>query len=64
MLTEAEKRERARGVSVWLIGLNPDVLAMVRRSSLGKALGPERMHFSLEVAVARFLEASGKEAPG
>jgi len=64
MLVEAEKRLRERGVAIWLIGLNPDVLEVVQRSPLGKALGRERMHFSLEVAVARFLEASGREVPG
>jgi len=64
MLVEAEKRLRERGVAIWLIGLNPDVLEVVQRSPLGKALGRERMHFSLEVAVARFLEASGREGPG
>ena len=55
MVTEGEKRQRARGVSLWLVGLNPDVLAMVKRSPLGEVLGRERMHFNLEVAVARYL---------
>ncbi len=55
MLTEGEKRQRERGVSLWLVGLNPDVLAMVQRSSLGEVLGRERMHFNLEVAVAKYL---------
>ncbi len=54
MLTEGEKRQRARGVSLWLVGLNPEVLAMVQRSSLGEILGRERMHFNLEVAVATY----------
>jgi high affinity sulfate transporter 1 len=58
MLTEGEKRQRERGVSLWLVGLNPDVLAMVQRSSLGEVLGRERMHFNLEVAVARYLASS------
>jgi anti-anti-sigma factor len=54
MLTEAEKRARERGVSLWLVGLNPEVLAMVQRSSLGMVLGREGMHFNLEMAVARY----------
>jgi len=54
MLTEGEKRQRERGVSLWLVGLNPDVLAMVQRSPLGETLGRERMHFNLEVAVAKY----------
>ena len=57
MLTEAEKRHRDLGVAVWLVGLNPEVLATVRRSSLGEALGRERMIFNLEMAVAKYLEA-------
>jgi SulP family sulfate permease len=52
MLIEAEQRERQRGVSVWLVGLNPNVLSVIQRSSLGEILGRERMHFNLEVAVA------------
>jgi len=55
MLIEAEKRGRERGTSLWLVGLNPDVLAMVQRSPLAQALGREGMHFNLEVAVAKFL---------
>ena len=55
MLTEGEKRLRALGVSLWLVGLNPDVLNMVQRSPLGEILGRERMHFNLEVAVAKYL---------
>jgi anti-anti-sigma regulatory factor len=55
MVTEGEKRQRERGVSLWLVGLNPDVLAMVQRSPLGETLGRERMHFNLEVAVAKYL---------
>ena len=60
MLTEGEKRQRERGVSLWLVGLNPEVLAMVQRSSLGKALGREQMHFNLEVAVAKYLGSTSK----
>ena len=59
MLIEAEKRGRERGVSLWLVGLNPQVLAMVQRSSLGEVLGRGEMHFNLEVAVAKHLAAGG-----
>jgi sulfate permease, SulP family len=61
MLIEAEKRERERGVSVWLVGLNPDVLSVIQRSGLGKVLGRERMHFNLELAVAKYLAAPVSE---
>ena len=54
MLTEAQKRERAHGISLWLVGLNPGVLTVVQRSPLGQALGREAMHFNLELAVAKY----------
>jgi high affinity sulfate transporter 1 len=60
MLTEAEKRMRERGVSVWLVGLNPAVLGVIQRSALGKRLGREGMHFTLEVAVAKYQAAAGR----
>jgi SulP family sulfate permease len=60
MLTEGERRQRERGVSLWLVGLNPGVLQMVQRSLLGTALGFERMQFSLELAVARYLQQSAR----
>jgi len=55
MLIEGEKKYRERGISLWLVGLNPKVLAMVQRSSLGETLGRARMHFTLEVAVEKYL---------
>ncbi len=58
MLIEAEKRMRERDVSMWLIGLNPDVLSVIQKSSLGKILGRQQMHFSLEMAVAKYLAST------
>jgi len=55
MLTEAEKRFREEhGVMLWLVGLNPGVLAMVRRSPLGETLGHDRMFFNMGHAVAKY----------
>lgn len=54
MLTEAEQRNRERGIDLWLVGLTPEVLAVVRRSPLGQALGDERMFFNLDDAVTRY----------
>jgi MFS superfamily sulfate permease-like transporter len=54
MLTEAEKRNRERGLTLWLVGLAPSVLATVLRSPLGVTLGRDRMFFNLEQAVARY----------
>ena len=54
MLTEAEKRQRAAGVQLWLVGLSPEVLAIIQRSSLGAFLGRERLLFDLETAVRNY----------
>jgi high affinity sulfate transporter 1 len=53
-LIEAEKRLRETGVSLWLVGLTPEVRAIIQRSSLEKTLGRERMHFNLEIAVQKY----------
>lgn len=63
-LTEAEKRYRENGVLLWLVGLNPGVLAVVRRSPLGEVLGDDRMFFNLEQAVARYLALPPQDRPG
>ena len=57
MLEEGQARMRERGISVWLVGLTPDVLAAIRRSPFGQAVGQERMFFNLEQAVAKHLAA-------
>ena len=54
MLIAGEKRHREAGVMVWLAGLSPDVHAVVQRSPLGEALGPERVLLNLEIAVERY----------
>jgi len=63
MLTEAEKRQQERGISLWLVGLNPGVLEVIQRSSLGPTLGRDRMHFNVEVAVARYLRVAPDSTP-
>jgi len=54
MLIEAERRQRAAGITLWLVGLNPQVYAVIQRSPLGEILGHERMMFDLEIAVDRY----------
>lgn len=56
MLTEAEKRLSNEGTSVWLAGLNTEVLNVINRSDLGKKLGRERMYFNIELAVKKYQE--------
>jgi MFS superfamily sulfate permease-like transporter len=54
MLTEVEATLRANGTVMWLVGLNPGVLTMIRHSPLGQTLGHERMFFNLEQAVTSY----------
>ncbi|MGD9783028.1 MAG: SulP family inorganic anion transporter, partial [Kiritimatiellia bacterium] len=51
MLTEAQQMQQERGVELWLAALNPDLLKMIERAPLGKALGHERMFFNLTKAL-------------
>ncbi len=53
-LMDGEKRATDRGAVLWLVGLNPGVLEMVRHAGLDQRFGPERMLFNAREAVARF----------
>ena len=57
-LMEGEKRATERGVMVWLVGLNPGVLAVVRNAGLDQSLGRERMLFNARVAIERYQRLS------
>ena len=63
-LIEGEQRLRAAGVTVWLVSLTPAVLEVVQKSGLADTLGPDRMHFNLESAVAAYLGGAGRKAQG
>ena len=54
MLIEAEQRLREAGVTLWLVGLNPEVYAMIQRSALAATLGTERLMFDCEIALDRY----------
>lgn len=58
MLVDGERRWREQGVLLWLVGLNPQVLAAVQRSALGEILGRDRLLFNLEAAIGRYLAVS------
>ena len=60
-LIEAEATLAASGVTLWLAALNPEVLAVVQRSTLGTTLGRERLFFNLETAVTRHARLRGEE---
>jgi sulfate permease, SulP family len=66
MLVEGEKRMSDRGFTVWLVGLNPGVLEMVRNVGLYERLGRERMLFDARAAIARYQAmqaARGEDQP-
>lgn len=56
MLTEGEKRQRERGVLLWLVAMNPRVLEVIQRSPLGEAIGDDAMLFNLEMTVDKYLD--------
>jgi high affinity sulfate transporter 1 len=53
-LLEGEKRATERGVVVWLAGLNPGVLEVVRHAGLDQRLGRERLLFNAREAIERY----------
>ena len=59
LLIEAERSTPARGIELWLVGLNPGVLEVVRRSGLAERLGRERLLFNAREAIARFSNPDG-----
>ena len=56
VLTEAESKMTRAGVSLWLVGLNPEPFQRIRASPLGQVLGDERMFPNLAQAVHFYLE--------
>jgi MFS superfamily sulfate permease-like transporter len=64
-LMEGEKRATESGAIVWLVGMNPGVLEMVRRAGLADRLGRERMLFNARAAIERYqaLQAAAGAAP-
>ena len=64
MLMEGEKRARERGMRLWLVGMNPRVHEVVRRSHLGEALGRDAMLYNLEIAVDKYLSTATTPAAG
>ncbi|POF44312.1 sodium-independent anion transporter [Pseudomonas laurylsulfativorans] len=54
MLTSAEQRMSEKGISLWLVGMNPSVWDMVIKAPLGHTLGEARMFLNLELAVEHY----------
>ncbi len=65
MLMEGEKRTTERGVVVWLVGLNPGVLEVIRHAGLDERLGRERMLFNARAAIEHYqtLQSAAGMAP-
>jgi sulfate permease, SulP family len=54
MLMESDRRATERGAIVWLVGLNPGALEVVRNAGLHERLGRERMLFNARAAIERY----------
>jgi sulfate permease, SulP family len=61
MLAEAERKNRERGIRLWLVGMNPGVLSMIQKSSIGEALGRAGIEPTVETAVRNYLADSATE---
>ena len=62
MFAQVAERQSQHGVQLWLIGMNPEVLAIVQRSPLGQMLGRGGMYFNLEIAISNFLATVGNKS--
>jgi len=62
MLIEGEQRLRENGIVLWLSAMNPEMKAVVEKSSLWDTLGRERMFLSLDMAVQKY-ESSTASTP-
>ena len=64
-LMEGEKRMTEQGTVVWLVGLNPGVLEVVRNAGLSERLGRERMLFNARAAIERYqaMQATDRGPP-
>jgi len=54
MLTDTVEKLPQAGIELWLAGLTPVALDLIRRAPLGTLLGRERMCFDVGHAVSRF----------
>ena len=61
VLMEAEDKMARAGITLWLVGLNPEPFRRLRPSPLGQRLGDERMFPNLHQAVRSYLEQIREE---
>ena len=62
MLQEREARASQQGPAIWLVGLNPGVLEVVRNAGLDRQLGPDRLLFNARTAIERYRELQAEQA--
>lgn len=59
VLTEGEEKLAEAGTALWLVAMNPEVVAVAKRSPLWERLGRERTFFTLEEAVNKYRQQAG-----
>lgn len=62
-MIEGDKRLAERGITLWLAGLNPGVLEVVRHAGFDQTLGRERLLFNAREAIARWQALPGAINP-
>ncbi|MFZ1536465.1 MAG: SulP family inorganic anion transporter, partial [Chromatiaceae bacterium] len=53
-LMEGERRATERGLALWMAGLNPGVLEVVRNAGFADRLGRDRLLFNVRLAIQRY----------
>jgi high affinity sulfate transporter 1 len=54
VLMETEAQATSRGVTIWMVGMNPTVLEVARRAGLDEHLGRDRLLFNTRAAIERY----------
>ena len=62
-IMDGEQRLTESGTVVWLVGLNPGALEVVRRAGLDARLGRERMLFNARAAIERYQALAPAHSP-
>jgi SulP family sulfate permease len=63
VLMQHEQQATQSGAVVWIVGLNPAVLEVVRNSRLHERLGRERMLFNARAAIQRYMAEPNLPTP-
>ena len=63
VLMAGQTKLAERGIALWLAGLNPGVLEVVRHAGFDQRLGPERLLFNARAAIARWQALQSEITP-